>query len=55
MATKIEAGQVCLLQVTPHGPGGTFVVFFANEGELRERRWDAVQVAVMPGAPPGAE
>ena len=43
---KIDAGQVCLLQLTM---GGTFVAFFASEKELRERRWDAVQVAVMHG------
>ena len=43
---KINAGQVCLLQLTM---GGTFVAFFASEKELRERRWDAVQVAVMHG------
>ena len=35
---KIGAGQVCLLQVTPHGPGVTFVAFFASEVELRDRR-----------------
>jgi hypothetical protein len=38
---KINAGQLCLLQVTM---GGTFVAFFASEKEIRERRWDAVQV-----------
>jgi len=44
---KIDAGQVCLLQVTPHGPDGNFLAFFASERELRERRRDAVRVVVM--------
>jgi len=34
-----------MLQVTTRGPDvGSFYAFFASETELRERRWDAVQV-----------
>jgi hypothetical protein len=48
LGEKYDEGKVCLLQLMPHGPEGCFVAFFATEVEIRERRWDAVEVMVIP-------
>jgi len=48
LGDKYDEGKVCLLQLMPHGPEGCFVAFFATEAEIRERRWDAVEVMVIP-------